>query len=108
MSKIYSISLEDLYARHSALAKNEIVLDVRTTDEFNSGHVPGSTNISHDVLETKLDSLHGVEKINIYCRAGARAQFAAEILKKAGIAEIAVVTSGGMPDWAMCGYPVEK
>lgn len=62
-----------------------ILLDVRTEDEYNSGHVPESINI--DVAEIN----EAVVRINdkntplfVYCQSGARSTSASEQLKKMG------------------------
>ena len=49
-----------------------LVLDVRTPDEFTSGHVPGAMNISHEQLASQLDEF-GTAKdkpVVVYCERG--------------------------------------
>jgi phage shock protein E len=70
-----------------------IYIDVRTTDEYNDGHVPGAINF--DVADMLLGELPDVSKdaeIVLYCRSGGRAETALGIMQKAGFTN---VTNGG-------------
>ncbi|QDU31311.1 Coenzyme A disulfide reductase [Anatilimnocola aggregata] len=60
------------------------LLDVRTADEFNAGHIPGATNISIDVLRAHLDELPRGRDIVAYCQVGQRGYLATRILLQAG------------------------
>lgn len=63
-----------------------IILDVRTSAEYKSGHIPGSVNISVDNVGAMLPDLKKKNKpIITCCRSGARSGRAAGILKSAGI-----------------------
>ncbi|WP_027420305.1 rhodanese-like domain-containing protein [Crocinitomix catalasitica] len=61
-----------------------IVVDVRTVQEFKSGHLKGSKNIPLDTLNSKKKALNGKEVI-LVCRSGGRASQAKSILTKSGI-----------------------
>jgi len=61
-----------------------IVVDVRTPQEFRSGHAPNSKNIPLSSLQNKMKSLKGKEVI-LVCRSGARAGQAKSILTAKGI-----------------------
>lgn len=86
---------------------DSLILDVRTPEEFEQGHVPGAKNIPHDEVPQRLSEIEGHSEVFIYCRAGVRAQFAACEIQKLGI-ELICVSSGGMPDWVRLGLPVEN
>ena len=63
-----------------------IIIDVRTSFEFKSGHFPGSKNIPLDLLPGKIDELKKLNKTIItVCRSGARSSSAKDMLLKAGI-----------------------
>lgn len=102
------ISIQELYTLHTDLPKNAVILDVRTPDEYAAGHIPGAKNISHESIAAHAENLKSFDQIYIYCRSGGRAHFAAHALHAAGVEKLAVVLEGGMPDWAMSGYPVQK
>jgi rhodanese-related sulfurtransferase len=79
------------------LAKGAIALDVRTPEEFQSGHYAGALNIPVDQLESRLNELPDKSiPIVAYCASGARSGHAAQILKAAGYTE--VINAGGLRD----------
>lgn len=61
-----------------------IVVDVRTSSEYNSGHCKGSINIPLASLNKKVDRLKN-KTIILVCRSGMRAGQAKSILQKNGI-----------------------
>lgn len=77
------------------LIKNgAIILDVRTTEEYNSGNINGSINIPLNNLNTNLNSLPNKNQpIIIYCAAGARAEQAKQLLTKKGYKNL--INAGG-------------
>lgn len=74
-------------ADFKALVQNgAIILDVRTPEEYNGGHIQGSMNIPVQVLQGKIADLKKKGKpIIAVCRSGARSGVAAGMLKNAGI-----------------------
>lgn len=63
------------------LEKEAIVLDVRTDDEYNEGHVENSVHIVLDELEYEIDQLKALQKpIITCCRSGARSERAKDLL----------------------------
>jgi rhodanese-related sulfurtransferase len=69
------------------LVKNgAIIVDVRTSGEFNSGHIKGSINIPLDQINNKKDELKKKNKVIITCcRSGNRSGIAESMLQSAGI-----------------------
>lgn len=67
---------------------NQIIIDVRTQEEWASGHAENTTLIPLDVLEQHLSDLKGYEQIKIVCRSGARAEHAAGILRMHGFQHV--------------------
>ena len=62
------------------------ILDVRTIQEFNEGHVPGSINIPLDEIHDRIDEIRQLKSpVIACCRTGRRSGIAAEQLKKKGI-----------------------
>jgi phage shock protein E len=66
-----------------------IILDVRTSGEFSTGHINGSVNIPVEKLSQNIAKLKAKNKPVITCCAsGARSAAAKSILKGNGIAEV--------------------
>ena len=68
------------------VAEGALLVDVRTPEEFSSGHYPGAINISHDNINKGLETL-GVasdDTIILYCRSGNRSGQAETALRTAG------------------------
>ena len=63
-----------------------LIVDVRTTSEFKSGHVDGAINIPLDELKIRLHHLKIKNKpVITCCRSGSRSGVAKNILQAAGI-----------------------
>ncbi len=62
-----------------------LLLDVRTSGEYNAGHIPDSINLSLDRLD-EIESLAPDKNalIYLYCRSGSRSGYAASQLKRMG------------------------
>jgi len=67
-----------------------IILDVRTRDEYSSGHIDTALNLPHDELERRLGEIPGNKssEIVVYCRSGKRAKVAEDILVNKGYKNI--------------------
>jgi len=83
------------------------LLDVRTQEEYNEGHISGSTLIPVQELEARLNELPRDKKILVYCRSGNRSATASETLIKNGFAQIFNM-KGGIIEWKNAGYEVVK
>ena len=81
------------------------VLDVRTDEEWNEGHIPGARHIPLDQLGERWEELPGDQRIYVVCASGARSMKAATALVGAGID--AVNVAGGTKQWAEEGRPIE-
>lgn len=75
-------------------------VDVRTEEEYASGHIPGAIHIPHDQMEERFEEL--IEKkdqpILLVCRSGRRSVFAAEVLYQKGFRKLYNL-KGGMLEW---------
>ena len=82
-----------------------IIVDVRTPEEFNEGHIENAINLPVDEIEDKaLEVLPDQKEIYLlYCRSGNRSAQAAKILESIGY-EI-IYDFGGINDWT---YDVVK
>ena len=74
------------YSNAQDTSSDTVWLDVRSHEEFASGHLPGAINIPHTeiaagIAELKLDKN---TPIAIYCKSGRRAGLALEVLQQQG------------------------
>ena len=104
----HSISMHDLREKLPHLSKGEIVLDVRTPEEFSEGHVPGAINIDHEEIANHLAQLKSYSAVYIHCRSGGRAKWTFDVLQSEGLKNLVCIGNTGMKDWIEAGYPVEK
>ena len=76
-----------------------IILDVRTQEEYDEGHIPGATQISHEEIAEKAEEVltDKDQLILVYCRSGRRSKIAAEALVELGYTNIKEF--GGIIDW---------
>ena len=65
-------------------AERPFLLDVRTPQEFASGHIPGAVNIPVDDLRSRLGELPANREIAAYCQVGQRGYLATRILRQKG------------------------
>ncbi len=88
---------------------NVVVLDVRTVEEFNEGHIKGAILIDQkqsDFIDKTKSLLPIDKKIAIYCRSGRRSANAAGRLTDIGYK--CVNLKGGIIAWKDAGKPVSK
>lgn len=83
------------------------ILDVRTQEEYDTGHIKNSTLIPVQVLDKRLDELPRDKKILVYCMSGIRSAQASGILVNNGFKEIYNM-KGGIMGWTNAGYDVVK
>lgn len=87
---------------------NFVILDVRTPQEFEQGHINSAINIDY-LSETFKDKLGELDKKNIYvihCRSGGRSTKALKLMDELGFED--VYNMGGIVQWEHSGYPTVK
>lgn len=79
--------------------ENYVILDVRTAQEFASGHIPGAALLPNETIGTEdIPLLPDKDQlILVYCRSGNRSKQAAEKLAQLGYTNI--VEFGGINSW---------
>jgi phage shock protein E len=73
----------------SAFAK-DVVIDVRTPQEFQGGHVEGALNLPHDTIAQDITKAKVAkdDHVILYCKSGRRADVAMGTLKSLGFSNI--------------------
>lgn len=85
---ITQLSAEDYLAKIAA-TENSIVIDVRTSSEYEKGHLSNAINISYlNDFKRETAKLDTNKTVFLYCQTAHRSPFATKILKKHGFTEI--------------------
>lgn len=85
---------------------NYVILDVRSADEFNEGHIVGAINIPHYAVLDQLEQLKSFDKpIVVHCRSGKRAWKAEKMLMSNGVTNL-IHLQGDMLNWVDQGLPL--
>jgi rhodanese-related sulfurtransferase len=100
------ISQEALLERQQKGDQTTYVLDVRSPEEYASGHVPGAVNIPYDQLASRISEVPKDKDVVLYCKSGRRAGIAAETLAGQGYTRLQHL-EGDIVAWVDKGRPVE-
>ena len=87
--------------------QNIVLLDVRTADEYNDGHIQNAINIDvmqNGFVDKAKSTLPADKTIAVYCRSGKRSALAAWMLAKEDYK--AVNLEGGILAWKDTGMPI--
>lgn len=98
---------QELQYKAQHLQEDEILLDVRTLEEFNQGHILGAMNfdISSPYAIQNIQTLDATKTYIIYCKSGERSQIASLLMEKQGFH---VINSAiGMIHWIKDNLPYE-
>jgi len=83
------------------ITADDVLIDVRTKNEYNAGKILDAINIPVDELRSRLDEIPKDKKIYIYCLGGLRGYLAQRILMQNGYADT-INLSGGYQLWNTC------
>ena len=108
-TKLDSVQLISSEEARSLLALEDVQLvDVRTSSEFLTGHIPNSQNI--DVLSPSFEEdirlLDKEKPVVVYCKSGVRSAQCSKKLQAAGFVKIYDL-DGGFSQWKHQGYDVK-
>jgi len=93
----------------SAHATPDIALiDVRESEEWDAGHLPGATHVPRGYLESRIEGAvpDRDRRVVIYCASGTRSALAAKTLADLGYSDVQSMT-GGITLWKDRGYEVD-
>lgn len=76
--------------------KTIIVIDIRTKEEFNSGHISGALSFDYysQAFRSQIDSLDKTKSYIIYCRSGNRSGKAMALFEEFGFREVYNIADG--------------
>ena len=88
---------------------NFVIIDIRTPQEYQAGHIDGAVNIDYysPNFKEELNKLDKTKTYLIYCRTGHRSGLAMPIFKELGFQKVYEL-GGGITAWAAKGYPIVK
>ncbi len=92
-----------------------VFVDVRESQEYAKGHIPGAVHVPRGFLEFIADpespmhkpELSAGKRILVYCASGGRSALAAKTLKDMGVEKVSNLV-GGFGAWAQSGGPIEQ
>lgn len=84
------------------------IIDVRTPEEFNDGHIPGARNINiaDSTFSEKIHSLDPDGAYVVNCKSGIRSAKATALMNELGFKNV-INLEGGFMAWENAGLPVE-
>ena len=105
--EVAKVTLEEFEEKRKG--KDVVVLDVRTPEEFEAGHVPGATNLNFrdEGFAAKVATLDKGKTYLVYCATGRRSTGATAKMKELGFGKLFNFT-GSMAAWNKADKPVEK
>ena len=100
-----SISAAELHEQREAGAA-PVVIDVRTAEEYATGHIPGALNVPFDQVAERIGEIDAPHGVALYCMVGPRARKGESALLAVGY-ESVFHLEGGLAAWKAAGLPVE-
>jgi molybdopterin/thiamine biosynthesis adenylyltransferase/rhodanese-related sulfurtransferase len=84
------------------------IVDVRESEEFGSGHLPGAKHVPRGYLESRIEGAvpDREQPVILYCASGTRSALAAHSLSELGYEDVRSMT-GGITLWKDRGYGVD-
>jgi hydroxyacylglutathione hydrolase len=83
------------------------ILDVRSSSEYETEHIPGVLHVHMGKVEQHLDELPSHEPLAIQCGGGVRSQMVVSILQKQGFKNL-INMAGGIDAWKKSNLPLEQ
>lgn len=74
--------------RSLAVRKGTVIVDVRTAEEYDEGHIESSINIPLQTLADSIECLKHYKKVIVICRSGRRSAKAKAELEEAGFTNV--------------------
>lgn len=86
-----------------------VIVDVRETEEWDQGFIPGSIHLSKGVIERDIERMFPDKNTHLilYCGGGYRSVIAADLLQKMGYTNVKSL-AGGIAAWVNAGLPLDE
>ena len=97
---IQEISVDEL----QGLLPNIVLIDVRETDEYLSGHVPGSISVPLSTVQNNVEPFLAQKPTYVICQVGGRSMRACEFAEQSGA--LCINVAGGTGAWIQSGFDV--
>ena len=88
------------------MSDGAVVVDIRATPEWRSGHVAGSMHVPLGRLVAQMQDKPRTQEIVLVCESGSRSAIGASLLATAGFTDVSNLT-GGLEAWRREGLPLE-
>jgi rhodanese-related sulfurtransferase len=97
------------FAEQISRPSEKIILDVRTPEEFNEGHIQNAMliNFLGEDFKQQVSKLDKEIPVYVYCASGVRSEKAATVLKGEGFKEIYVLKEG-LKEWRKSNHELVK
>ncbi len=88
---------------------NFVILDVRTSAEYQQSHLAGAINLDFYAqdFQSRTGRLDKNRQYLVYCRSGARSAQASQVMLSEGFSRISNMLQG-ISEWISAGYPVDE
>jgi len=95
------MDLDQIKWASESVETNNIILDVRTPEEFSEGYIANATNLNIYDANTFMSKIQSYNKDNcyyLYCKSGARSAQACQIMSQLGFNNVYNLL-GGITNW---------
>lgn len=92
---------QEQWEQQQVAATNAVILDVRSQEEFDQGHIPQAQLLDIRQPQAFMDGIAELDRNKtyfVYCRSGARSGQACQIMQQHGIASVYNLL-GGIMEW---------
>ncbi len=108
-SRITEVDPSAVHGLDATSAARTVLVDVRESDEFESGHIPGAKHVPRGFLESRIEGAvpDRSQRVVLYCASGNRSALAAATLQDMLGYENVESMTGGITLWKDRGYEVD-
>jgi molybdopterin/thiamine biosynthesis adenylyltransferase/rhodanese-related sulfurtransferase len=99
--------ISEIDARSAQALEDAVWVDVRETEEWQEGHLPGAVHVPRGNLESRIENVapDKTRPVVLYCAAANRSAFAAKTLEELGYTNVHSL-AGGFTDWKRNGLDI--
>jgi rhodanese-related sulfurtransferase len=101
--RFFSVGAKSLSIKDAILMMNRnpcALIDLRSEDDFTSGHIANAQNIPYESIEKSVEALkkYSNKHLILYCQKGIRSEKGLSLLQKTGIEKVYII-EGGLDKW---------